>query len=45
MAGNNLQIFSKVGVIGISSTITAANTATDGTGTCPAVPLLFSSDR
>jgi hypothetical protein len=37
MAGNNLQIFSKIGVIGISSTITAANTATDGTGTCPTI--------
>jgi len=37
MAGNNAQIFSRVGVIGYSSTITAANTATDGTGTCPTI--------
>lgn len=40
-APNNAQIFSKVGVIGFASTITAANTATDGTGT---VATIFTAD-
>jgi hypothetical protein len=36
-APNTSQIFSKVAVINFASTITAANTATDGTGTCPTI--------
>jgi hypothetical protein len=41
MAANNLAIYSRVGAIGWVSTGTAANTATDGTGT---VATIFTAD-
>ncbi len=41
MPGNNLAIYSRVGAIGWVNTGTAANTATDGTGT---VATIFTAD-